>query len=167
MDWQLLSILFFAVGFLLPGCSCCGVECGTGGGYCSSTPANVTITATGFTNNGCANCANYNATYIIPRDTAFPHPNNCNWQLSAAKGCAAPGNGDFISAAFLASGTDTEFRAQIAINTPVATTHVFWSTIMGASPIACGGFGTFMVPINTIFSQNDCFHDGSDLTVTI
>lgn len=149
--------------------TCCPVECGTGGGFCSSTPASVTITATGFSNNGCSACADYNATYIIPRDTGLPFPSNCNWILVSNKGCRIVGNNDSATVSFSLNGTDTEIGASISINGPsgIPKSLVFWSAILGAAPVACGSLGTFTVPINTIFDSAACNHDSSDLTVTI
>ncbi len=176
----LISALFFAVGcaplaFFQSACPCCptGTPCGTAG-VCSSTPTNVTVTFTGYANSTCTTCANYNATWIVNRNTNFPWPNNCSYLhteggITSPKGCATTPNGDSVNASFTASGADTILGISYAINGPSggARNLQFWTSNLGPSPIACGGLGTISVPLDTSFIATACTHDGSNITVTI
>jgi hypothetical protein len=176
MNWlELLLALFFAMGcaplaFFQGACPCCsGTPCGSNGS-CSSTPINATVTVSGFTNNGCPSCANYNATYIANRDSGFPFPANCRWVTSGAtKGCTMVGQGEGVTVEFDVVGADTRITVQHFINGPTGTprNNILWRDLLGTAPIACGGFGTFTVPYDSTFDAGACTHDLSDVTVTI
>lgn len=159
--------------FLFPSCLCCGTPCGTAGA-CSTTPASATVTFTGYTNNGCSSCANYNATWIVNRNTAIPFPSNCFYLKietgsPSPKGCASNPDADSVSVDFSVSGSDTILGIGYSINGPAGGPRnlQFWQGSLGTAPVACGGLGTFMLPFNTSFIADACSHDSSDVEVTI
>lgn len=168
---EFIAVLFFAVGFFFPGCLCCGTPCGTVSGVCSSTPASITVTATGFSNNGCSACADYNATWIVNRNTNITiFPSECYWErLETTKGCRVVPNVDQVAAFFDDVAGDVELTIQIGINVALGVPRniQLWKTNLGALPVACEGFGTFAVPFDSTIIDTACTHDGSDLTVTI
>lgn len=147
--------------FFLTGCACCGAACGDG---CSTTPTEATVTITGFTNNSCLACADYNTTYIIPRDLTFA-AQFCGFRSFFSFGCdvgATPT--DVVLVRIGLTGGDTVVLVSLQINAVTSITN--WDANLGSGPIGCGGYGTFNVPF-TSTGGSLCSHDGSSATVTL
>ena len=83
MNWlEFAAVLFFAVGFMFPTCTCCPSPCA----YCSTdAPAQVQLVISGNSNNSCTDCGNWNNTYILDRYTSGG--NYCYWEVDASDGC--------------------------------------------------------------------------------
>ena len=168
---ELLMSLFFAMGctplaFFQANCPCCTpVNCGTG---CSSTPSSISVTVTGYSNNGCSTCADYDATYICTRDTIFP--TQCQYIVYPALSCQTAAQADSVTVTLSALGGQTTIAVVVIINGSQAQSRtVSWQDLaLGASRQDCAGLGTITVPwLSTSATPTPrCDHDGSDATVT-
>jgi hypothetical protein len=169
MDWPaIISALFFALGcaplaFFQVACPCCvAVACGTG---CSSTPVTISVTLTGYGNNSCSTCADYNTTYVLTRGSG-----TCRYEVFPNMSCDAAGN-DWIQATLSLTGGQTRIVVEAQINGTVGhvdDSDIFWQKDIAAGPIACKDYGTFAAPFLLASGAGlRCTHDSSDATVTL
>lgn len=150
--------------------TCCAtVNCGTG---CSSTPTSIAVTVTGYSNNGCSTCADYNATYICTKDPIFP--SSCRYLVYPALSCQSDPilhpTADTVEVTLSALAGQTTIAVILIINGSQAQSRtVSWQDLaLGASRQDCANLGTITVPwLSTSATATPrCDHDGSDASVT-
>lgn len=155
--WWLAALWFVRMlclwSFFWANCPCCPAA---GCTHCASgtTPASYQLEASGFSNNGCANCANYNSTFVVPQNGGAT---SCFFTLINLGICAGDDWDMTITATAITVIIDVDFIADTDLPT-------FAKTGLTA-PFDCSASAEAF-PVTFAGDQTLCFHDGSDLIVT-
>jgi hypothetical protein len=166
MDWLIIlaSLLLPVVPlFFFPTCVCCPQA--TCGDACTTFPASITVTFSGFSNTAaCTSCASYNTTYVINNSTTSP---TCTYSRPTNPGPCS--GSDAVTIALSLQGGQTRLVITNSINVDASPLHtvVIFQKDLGAGPIACSGYGTDTIPMSSTPFEVRCAHDGSSATVTL